>query len=115
MLRFKTWFMNEEMQAPINGGPNPTQSKQDLDKMVKQASMDPKVADAAVNVNGNNPKAIQQNVFKAVQNNMKNSPNKGNANPNSNLTSFDVANGVIGQLGGNVPQIGATAGFTNRQ
>lgn len=108
--------MNEEGMAPaINGGPNPTQSKQDLDKMVHQASMDPKVADAAVSVTGSNPKMTQQNVLKAVQSNMKNMPNKGNASPNSNITSFDVANSVIKQVGGNVPQIGATAGFTNRQ
>jgi hypothetical protein len=109
--------MNEEaaMQPAINGGSNPTQSKQDLDKMVHQASMDPKIADAALNVNGNNPKTTQQNVFKAVQTNMRNMPNKGNASPNSNLTPFDVTNGVLKQVGGNVPQIGATAGFTNRQ
>jgi hypothetical protein len=110
--------MNEEaaqQQALINGGSNPTQSKMDLDKMVHSASLDSKVADAVMGANGNNPKQTQQKVFKAVQDVMKNMPNKGNANPTSNITPFDVANGVIKQIGGNVPQIGATAGFTNRQ
>jgi hypothetical protein len=115
MLRFKTWFLQEENNTGvITSGPNPTQDKQQLGKLVQQVSMDPKVAQAAVNVGPNNPRKTQQDTLKAVQQSMQSQPNKGNANPNANITAFDVTNQILKQAGGNVPQLGATAGFTNR-
>jgi hypothetical protein len=115
MLRFKTWFLQEENNAGvITAGPNPTADKQQLGKLVQQVSMDPAIANVAINAGSNNPRKTQQDTLKAVQQSLQKQPNKGGANPNANITAFDVTNAVLKQTGANVPQLGATAGFTNR-
>jgi len=115
MLRFKSWFLQEDQQqqTPINGGQNPTKNNQDLTKMVQQFTMDPKINDLVTDNGASTPGAVQAKVIKSVQDSFRSKPpvTSGGA---TTVTPIDVANGVMRQINPNVPQIGAKPGSMNR-
>ena len=107
MIRFRDWILKEfDMIAGSQPSQQMQPSTQDVkttNQLVTKASLSPQFQDLSTSFAGNNKQAAQKQAVNLAQSTIKNqAPANNSSNPLS-ITSADVANGLLKNIG--VPPI----------